>query len=43
MGMHERRSGEYEYDFEVVPLVPVVRQNMVWREPHRPSAQSRSR
>jgi hypothetical protein len=26
MGMHERRSGEYEYDIEVVPLVPVVRQ-----------------
>ncbi len=22
MGMHERRSGEYEYDIEVLPLVP---------------------
>jgi len=22
MGIHERRSGEYEYDIEVLPLVP---------------------
>jgi len=22
MGMHQRRSGEYEYDIEVLPLVP---------------------
>ena len=22
MGMHERRSGEYEYDIDVLPLVP---------------------
>jgi hypothetical protein len=22
MGMHERRRGEYEYDIEVLPLVP---------------------
>ena len=39
MGMHERRSGDYEYDIEVLPLVTT---DVQWKQPRSEGCALRS-